>query len=227
MIGEHSFKNDCLSFDSEAVRDGVGKNIIPPPEKESLWKLYFEKFKDPIIIVLLTVFFFSVVVAVYEVLCMGKGWNILIEPSGVLTALLLATGVGFIFELKADKEFEILNKVKDSRPVKVFRKETSESDVRLFNIKKHDVVTGDIVKLENGDEIPVDGYIIESQNLCVDESNFTGEPFADKTSDENKFDSDATYASNFLLRGSTVIEGNAVYRVSAVGLHTEEGKGTE
>ena len=211
--------------DSDLVKSGVGKNIIPPPEKESLWKLYLEKFKDPIIIVLLIVFFFSVLVAVYEIIYMGKGWEILIEPSGVLTALLLATGVGFIFELKADKEFEILNKVKDSRPVKVFRRKTSHSAARLLNIKKHDVVVGDIVKLESGDEIPADGYLIEATSLRVDESNFTGELYANKTTAEADFDPDATYASNFLLRGSTVIEGNAVYRVSAVGMLTEEGKG--
>ena len=191
--------------DSDLVKSGVGKNIIPPPEKESLWKLYLEKFKDPIIIVLLIVFFFSVLVAVYEIIYMGKGWE--------------------IFELKADKEFEILNKVKDSRPVKVFRRKTSHSAARLLNIKKHDVVVGDIVKLESGDEIPADGYLIEATSLRVDESNFTGELYANKTTVEADFDPDATYASNFLLRGSTVIEGNAVYRVSAVGMLTEEGKG--
>ena len=220
-----SYKKTCLTEDSDAVKSGSGKNIIPPPEKESLWKLYFEKFKDPIIIVLLVVFFFSILVAVYEIICMGKGWDILIEPSGVLTALLLATGVGFIFELKADKEFEILNKVKDSRPVKVFRRKNSTSPARLISIKKVDVVVGDIVKLESGDEVPADGYLISSTSLRVDESNFTGELYANKTTVESDFDEDATYASDFLLRGSTVIEGNAVYRVSAVGMQTEEGKG--
>lgn len=220
-----SYKKTCLTEDSDAVKSGSGKNIIPPPEKESLWKLYFEKFKDPIIIVLLVVFFFSILVAVYEIICMGKGWDILIEPSGVMTALLLATGVGFIFELKADKEFEILNKVKDSRPVKVFRRKNSTSPARLISIKKVDVVVGDIVKLESGDEVPADGYLISSTSLRVDESNFTGELYANKTTVEADFDEDATYTSNFLLRGSTVIEGNAVYRVSAVGMQTEEGKG--
>ena len=220
-----SYKNHCLAEDSEAVRNGAGKNIIPPPEKDPLWKLYLEKFKDPIIIVLLVVFFFSILVAVYEIVYMGKGWEILIEPSGVLTALLLATGVGFIFELKADKEFEVLNKVKDSRPVKVFRRKDSQSPARLLNIAKQDVVTGDIVKLESGDEIPADGYLIESTSLRVDESNFTGELYANKTVVKDDFDPDATYASDFLLRGATVIEGMAVYRVSAVGMDTEEGKG--
>ena len=219
------YLKDCLSSDSDAVRNGVGKNIIPPPEKDPWWKLYLEKFKDPIIIVLLVVFFFSILVAVYESLYMGKGLSVFIEPVGILAALLLATGVGFVFELKADKEFEILNKVKDSRPIKVFRKRDESGKARLVEIPKQDVVKGDIIKIESGDEIPADGYIIESTSLMVDESNFTGEPYATKTSDESRFDKDATYPSDFLLRGTTVIDGNAVYRVSAIGMDTEEGKG--
>lgn len=219
------YLNECLSNDSEVVKSGVGKNIIPPPEKEPLWKLFLEKFKDPIIIVLLVVFFFSIVIAVYEVIYMDKGWSILIEPSGVLVALLLATGVGFIFELKADREFDILNKVKDSRPVKVLRRPDSKTPPRLISIKKHDVVVGDVVKLESGDEVPADGLLLESMSLRIDESNFTGELYANKTTEEKDFDKEATYPSNFLLRGSTVIEGNAVYKVSAIGMFTEEGKG--
>ena len=160
MKRKNSYLSTCLSNDSEKVRSGIGKNIIPPPEKDPLWKLYLEKFKDPIIIVLLIVFFFSVLVAVYEVVYMGKGWSILIEPSGVLAALLLATGVGFIFEVKADKEFDILNKVKNTRPVKVFRRKDESSLPRLMKIEKHDVVVDDIVRLESGDEIPADGYLL-------------------------------------------------------------------
>lgn len=225
MKRKNSYLKDCLSNDSEKVISGIGRNIIPPPEKDPLWKLYLEKFKDPIIIVLLVVFFFSVMVAVYEIIYMDKGWSIFIEPSGVLVALLLATGVGFFFELKADKEFDILNKVKDARPVKVFRRKDARSLPRLYNIKKHDVVVDDIVKLESGDEVPADGYLLEALSLRVDESNFTGELYANKTTNESDFDADATYPSNFLLRGSTIIEGNAVYKVSAVGMYTEEGKG--
>ena len=225
MSSPASYRDICMSESSEAVKEGVGKNIIPPAERESLWKLYFEKFKDPIIIVLLVVFFFSVVVAVYEVICMGKGWSILIEPSGVLVALLLATGVGFFFELKAEQEFEILNKVKDSRPVKVFRKSADKAVGRWISIEKQDVVPGDVVKLESGDEIPADGSLLECTSLRVDESNFTGELYANKTTDPDSFDPDATYPSDFMLRGATVIEGNAIYRVSAVGMQTEEGKG--
>lgn len=225
MRKKSSYLSECLSNDSANVKNGVGKNIIPPPEKESLWKQYLEKFKDPIIIVLLVVFFFSIIVAVYEIIYMGKGLSILLEPSGVLTALLLATGVGFIFEVKAGKEFEILNKVKDARPVKVFRKMTETCHPKLMMIKKHDVVTGDIVKLESGDEIPADGTLLESNSLCIDESNFTGELYANKTTIESDFDNDATYKSNFLLRGSTVIEGTGVFKVTEIGMDTEEGKG--
>ncbi len=225
MGKRNSYLSDCLSNDSAKIRNGIGKNIIPPPEKDPLWKQYLEKFKDPIIIVLLVVFFFSVVVAVYEIFYMGKGWSIMLEPSGVLTALLLATGVGFIFEVKAGKEFDILNKVKDARPVKVIRRKTDGGRPQLMMIKKHDVVVGDIVKLESGDEIPADGILLESTSLRIDESNFTGELYANKTTVEREFDHDATYKSNFVLRGSTVIEGSGVFKVTEIGMNTEEGKG--
>ena len=195
MSKKNIYSKDCISIDSDVAREGVGKNIIPPPEKDPLWKLYLEKFKDPIIIVLLVVFAFSILIAAYELVYMGKGWSIFIEPSGVLIALLLATGVGFIFELKADREFDILNKVKDSRPVKAFRKQTELSPAHLMNILKQDVVVGDIIKLESGDEVPADGYLLESSSLTVDESNFTGEPYANKTTVEADFDPDATYVS--------------------------------
>lgn len=225
MRKRNSYLSNCLSNDSAEVRNGIGKNIIPPPEKEPLWKQYLEKFKDPIIIVLLVVFFFSVLVAIYEIIYMNKGWSILLEPSGVLTALLLATGVGFVFEVKAGKEFEILNKVKDARPVKVIRKMTENGRPKLMMIKKHDVVVGDIIKLESGDEIPADGVLLESSSLRIDESNFTGELYANKTANESEFDDDATYKSNFLLRGSTVIEGTGIFKVTGIGMNTEEGKG--
>ena len=225
MSKKTTYLDSCLSNDSEAVIKGAGKNIIPPPEKDPWWKLYLEKFKDPIIIVLLVVFLFSIIVAVYESIYMDKGMSVFIEPSGIMAALLLATGVGFVFEMKADKEFEILNKVKDSRPVKVFRKKDRNSSPHLMELRRQDIVAEDIVKLEGGDEIPADGYLIESTSLMVDESIFTGEPYAGKTAVETDFDEEATYPSNFLLRGTTVIEGTAIYRVSATGMDTEEGKG--
>ena len=224
MRKKAQYLSESLYNNSTEVLEGKGKNIILPPEKEPLWKLYLEKFKDPIIIVLLVVFLFSIIVAGYEILYMGKGWSILLEPSGVLTALLLATGVGFIFEVKAGKEFDILNKVKDERPVKVYRKQ-EKGHTHLVTIKKHDVVKGDIVKIESGDEIPADGVLLESNSLRIDESNFTGELYASKTTNEAEFRQEATYPSNFVLRGSTVIEGNGVFKVTAIGMDTEEGKG--
>lgn len=225
MSREDNHLNSALLSSSQKVVDGRGKNIIPPPERESLWKAYLEKFKDPIIIVLLIVFILSVVVSLYEIFVVGKGFDLLLEPSGVLVALLLATGVGFIFEVKAGKEFDILNKVKDSRPVKVYRRSDESARAQIVNIPKQDVVVGDIVRLESGDEIPADGYLVDALSLRVDESNFTGETYANKYVDEADFDDDATYPSNFLLRGSTVIEGNAIMRVSSVGVDTEEGRG--
>ena len=222
---QHGYLNSALIESSDEVKRGKGQNIIPPPERESLWRAYLEKFKDPIIIVLLVVFMFSVIVALYEIFIVGKGLDLLLEPSGVLMALLLATGVGFIFEVKAGREFDILNKVKDSRPVKVYRRTTSDSRASLLNISKQDVVVGDIVRLESGDEIPADGYLVDAVQLRVDESNFTGETYANKYLNEEDFDHEATYPSNFMLRGATIIEGSAVMRVSAVGVDTEEGRG--
>ena len=220
-----NYSDICLNSNSEVVRLGRGGNIIPPPERESMWRAYLEKFKDPIIIVLIVVFVFSVGLSLYEIFIMGEALSLMFEPLGVLVALLLATGVGFIFEVRANKEFEILNKVKDSRPVKVLRVVDDEPKPRLMQITKQDVVVGDVVRLESGDEIPADGVLLDSKQLCVDESNFTGETFANKFVDETDFDDDATYKSNFLLRGSIVIEGNGVMQVVATGVDTEEGKG--
>lgn len=195
-----------------------GKNIIPPPEKEPLWKGYLEKFKDPIIMILLVVFVFSIAVSSYEIY-QGAASETLLEPIGVLTALLLATGIGFIFEVKANREFEVLNTVNDFVPVKVLR------NGQVTEIQKCDVEVGDLVKLENGDEVPADGILQEAISLRVDESNFTGEPYASKTTDPALFDSHATFPSNQLLRGSTLLEGNCIMKVTAIGLDTEEGKG--
>ncbi len=234
MSKGRKFLGNCLSEDSEQVILGRGKNIIPPPEKEPLWKAYLEKFKDPIIVVLLVVFVFSVFVALYEAFYMGEGPKMLIEPLGILTALLLATGVGFIFEVKAEKEFEVLNTVKDRRPVKVYRKGHGRKSlfgprgphgIHVREIHKSDVCVGDYVYLENGDEIPADGILDEANSLIVDESNFTGEPYARKSADESDFDEDATFPTNKLLRGSTVIGGNAIYHVEQTGLDTVEGSG--
>ena len=222
---KREYLSRCLSVDSQRVMGGKGRNIIPPPERESLWSLYLDKFKDPIIIVLLVVFCLSVGLSLYEIFVMGDDWSLMFEPVGVLLALLLATGVGFIFEVKANREFDILNKVKDSRPVKVLRREAEGKRPTMMLVERQDVVVGDVVRLEGGDEIPADGVLLDAQHLRVDESNFTGETYANKFVDEADFDKDATYPSNFLLRGSTVIEGSATMLVEGVGVDTEEGRG--
>lgn len=224
---------ECLCEDSREVTEGKGKNIIPEAEKEPLWKAYLEKFKDPIIIILMVALALSLGVSVYEMAYAGRDASCLIEPVGVLVAILLATGIGFIFEVKAENEFKILNKAKDERPVKVLRWRTTADKnegrfPQTFEIPKSDVCAGDIVVLENGDEIPADGLLTDDRNLIVDESNFTGEPFAKKRTevkDAPGTANESTYPENFLLRGSTVIEGSAKYRVTAVGQETEEGKG--
>lgn len=227
MRKRRSFLHQCLFDNSKQVTVGKGKNLIPPPERESLWKAYLEKFKDPLIIVLLVVFFFSVIVSLYEAFYMGQGAKILVEPIGILSALLLATGVGFIFEVKAEKEFEVLNTVKDKRPIKVFRrfKENGKEVIRIREVKKHDVCVGDYVYLENGDEIPADGYLDETNAFVVDESNFTGEQYARKSAYQEEFDQEATFPTNMVLRGSTVIGGTAIFHVDKIGMDTIEGKG--
>lgn len=223
MAQRDTYKKLCLDNNSERVTAGKEGNIIPPPKKEPLWKGFLEKFKDPLIIVLLVVFFFSIVVSTYEVFYQGASYNSYIEPCGVLVALLLATGVGFWFEVKAAKEFDVLNQVKNKRKVKVIRRIAGK--VQTIYIPKHDVVVGDIVKLESGDEIPADGILLTANNLRVDESNFTGELYASKNVEGETGDKEVAYPANMLLRSSTVIEGEAVMQVKKIGLETEEGKG--
>lgn len=223
------YKQLCLSNDSKQVTDGEGKNVILPPKEKPLWMGFIEKFKDPIIIVLLVVFLLSVSISLYEIYFAGKGWATMIEPFGILIALLLATGVGFIFEVRAEKEFKILNKKKDERKVKVlrWRNEATERTGRpqMLQIKKSDVVVGDIVRLESGDEVPADGILVKSDALHVDESAFTGEMYATKTLSSEEKQQETAYPKDFLLRGSIVLEGQCLYQVTAVGMDTEEGKG--
>ena len=227
----YNYKEMCLENDSKFVIDGRGKNIILPPKEKPLWMGFIEKFKDPIIIVLLVVFMLSVSISLYEIYFAGHGWTSMIEPLGILTALLLATGVGFLFEVRAEREFKILNKKKDERKVKVLRWASgamrSKSRPQMLQINKSDVVVGDIVRLESGDEVPADGKLIKAESLLVDESAFTGEMFATKTTFFEEKQEDTAYPVDFLLRGSIVLEGQCLYQITAVGMDTEEGKGAK
>ena len=224
MSDNYRLWKEALSETSSSVREGAGKNIIPAPPKRSLWLRYLDKFKDPLIIILLVILALSCVVTGYEYYH-THDLQLLFEPAGVMLAILLSTGIGFIFETKADKEFDILNQVKDDRPVKVVRKKTENSKPRLVTVRKADVVVGDIVRLESGDEVPADGRVLSCEQLRMDESAFTGEPDAIKYADKSKATDEGAYDADFLLRGSIVIEGFCMYRVTAVGVDTEEGRG--
>ena len=214
----------CLSTDSPEVRDGVGRNRIPEPERKSLLSLYLEKYKDPLIIILCVILLLSCGVTAYEIAQTGQ-MRLLFEPMGILLAILLATGIAFIFEVKANREFDIRKKVRDEDPVKVVRR-TGKKRPRILSIRKCDVVVGDLVKLEGGDEIPADGRIVAGDTVRIDESAYTGEPYTHKSprtgSDAH---GDEAYETDFLLRGSIVLEGSCYCKVTAVGADTEEGKG--
>ena len=195
-----------------------GVNILTPAKKESLFKRFLEKFSDPLIIILLIAGVLSIGISFYEYYGLGEGFGVFFEPIGIFIAILLATGLAFIFELKADKEFSLLNKVNDEEPVQVFR------NGNVTQIPRKDIVVGDIVILNTGEEIPADGELLEAVSISVDESSLTGEPVAMKTTDKNQFDPEATFPSNHVLRGTKIMEGHGVMRVLSVGDKTENGK---
>lgn len=228
MEKKKNYLDLALAVDDPAVVNGQGKNKIPEPEKESLLKRYLEKFKDPLIIVLLVALALSCSVTTYEIWQTGN-LRLLFEPVGVLFAILLATGVGFIFEVKADKEFDILNQVKDTQPVKVLRRPKAGAHPQMYSIPKMDVVVGDVVRVESGDQLPADGVLLSSNALKVDESIFTGEPYASKWAEDESTEQEASpetaYPHDRLLRGSTVIEGNGFYVVDKIAIDSEEGRG--
>jgi Ca2+-transporting ATPase len=198
-------------------RKKYGENILTPPEKESVWAQFFEKFTDPIIIILLVALVLSVGISFYEYFA-GKGFSAFLEPTGILIAVLLATVVGFFFELSANKKFEVLNKVNDDTLVKVIR------NGNICQITKKEVVVGDIVILETGEEVPADGELLEAVSLQINESTLTGEPVIKKTVNPADFDGDATYPSNHALKGTTVADGHGIMKIFKVGDATEYGK---
>ena len=191
-------------------REKYGANLLTPPKRPSLLKLYLEKFEDPVVRVLLIAAVFSLIISVIE--------NEYAETIGIIAAILLATGIGFYFEYDANKKFDLLNAVNEETLVKVIR------NGRIQEIPRKDVVVGDIVVLETGEEIPADGELIEAISLQVNESNLTGEPVINKTIIEADFDEEATYASNLVMRGTTVVDGYGSMKVLRVGDATEIGK---
>ena len=196
-----------------------GENILTPPKKTSLWEQFLEKFNDPIIKILLVAWLLSMIIA--GVHCWGpeaKGGAAFFEPVGIFFAIMLASCVGFVFEVKANKAFDVLNTVNDDILVKVIR------DGHICQISRKEVVVGDIVVLETGEEIPADGRLLEAISLQINESTLTGEPMVSKTTNEADFDADATYPSNVVMRGTTVVDGHGVMQVEKVGDETGYGK---
>lgn len=195
-----------------------GANILTPPEKDPLWKQFLEKFGDPLIIILMIAGVLSIGISFYEYFGLGQGGEVFFEPAGIFVAILLATGLAFYFELKADKEFTILNQVNDDEPVEVIR------NGNATQIPRKDVVVGDIVILNTGEEVAADGELIEAVHLHLDESTLTGEPVCGKSINDADFDKNATYPTNHVMKGTKVMEGHGIFRVLAVGDNTEQGK---
>ncbi len=195
-----------------------GANILTPPEGTPLWRKFLDKLSDPMIIILIVAGVLSLGISCYEYFGLGHGAETFIEPIGIFIAILLATGLAFYFEHKADKEFDLLNQVSDDDPVQVIR------DGNVTEIPKRDVVTDDCVMLSTGNDIPADGVLLEAVSLTIDESTLTGEPSCAKTTDPAHFDSEATFPSDHVLRGTRVLEGHGIMKVTAVGDATENGK---
>lgn len=213
-------KNLSGLTDAEVVasRNEHGANILTPPEREPLWKRFLAKFTDPLIVILLVAGVLSVGISFYEYFGLADSADVFFEPVGIFVAILLATGLAFIFEYKAEKEFEILNQVNDEEPVSVIR------NGKTVRIPKKDIVVGDIIYIETGQEIPADCLLLESRTLNVDESSLTGEPVCHKSANPEDNDAEATFPTNEVMRGTKVMEGHGIARVLKVGDSTENGK---
>jgi Ca2+-transporting ATPase len=211
---EHKKHYTGLSSDQVIEsRKKYGNNLLTPPKRESLWKLFLEKFEDPIIRILLIAAFLSLGIAFVH--------QQFAETIGIFCAIFLATGVAFWFEMDANKKFDILNQVNDDTLIKVVR------NGNVSEIPKKDIVVSDIVLLGTGEEVPADGELLEAISLQIDESCLTGEPIIDKTTNPSEFDKESTYASNWAMRGTKVMDGHAVMEIRSVGDATEYGKVAE
>lgn len=198
-------------------RKTYGANVLTPPKRNPWWLDFLAKFSDPLIIVLLIAGVLSVGISFYEYFGLGQDWKVFFEPMGILMAILLATGLAYVFERRANKAFNLLNRVSDDELVEVLR------NGFVTSVPRRDIVVGDIVMLNTGDEIPADGELLDAVTLSVDESSLTGEPISHKAVDPNDFDKEATYPSDHVMRGTKVMEGHGVMRVLKVGDATEMG----
>ena len=211
-----------IGLTSEQVKESrrlFGENILTPPERVSLWKQFMEKFEDPIIRILLLAWVLSMVIS--GVHCWGpeqEGFAAFLEPLGIFFAIVLASTIGFIFEVKAARAFEVLNTVNDDIMVTVMR------NGKVQEVARKEIVVGDVVMLNTGDEVPADGVLLECHSMQINESTLTGEPVISKTTVEADFDEEATYPSNRVLRSTTVVDGHGIMQVDLVGDATEYGK---
>ena len=201
-----------------ASRQKYGENLLTPPAKEPMWKRFITKFEDPLIIILLVAGILSIAISFYEYYGLHEGTEVFFEPVGIFIAILLATGMAFFFEEKANKAFSVLNQVNDEEPVEVIR------NGNTTQITKREVVVGDVVRLNTGSEVPADGVLLQAISLNIDESSLTGEPICHKSTHEADFDKDATFPTNYVLRGTKVMEGHGLFRVEKIGDNTENGK---
>ena len=203
-------KNKRIGLTDEQVkqsREQHGKNVLTPPQRTSLWKLYLDKYRDPIIQILLVAAFVSLILAFIE-----KNF---METIGIFVAVFLATTVGFYFERDAAKKFNLLTALSEEQPVKVRR------NGKVMEIPRHDVVVGDVVLVEVGDEVPADGELIVCNDLQINESTLTGEPVAEKSLEGG---GDGAYPRKVILRSTMVMNGRGEFVVTAVGDATEIGK---
>ena len=186
-----------------------GENVLTPPERTPLWKLYLEKYRDPIIQILLVAALVSLALAFIE--------NDFVETIGIIAAIIIATTVGFYFECDAARRFSVLTAMNEDQMVKVRR------DGHVTEVRRRDIVVGDLILVEGGDEIPADAQLVEATNLQVDESSLTGEPLATKSLSDTTGGNEA-YPPNVILRSTMVMNGHGVAVVTAVGDATEIGK---
>lgn len=206
-------REGLTAIEVERSRFEHGENVLTPPRRQSMWHLYFEKYQDPMIRILLVAAMVSLVLAFVK--------QDFIETLGIIFAIILATTVGFFFERDAARKFDVLTQLGEEQPVKVLR------EGKVVEIPRREVVVGDVVIVETGDEVPADGLLFESTDLQVDESSLTGEPITNKSlplsSSKERGDSEEAYPKDMLLRSSMVMSGTGRYVVTAVGDETEIG----
>ncbi|MGM0598839.1 MAG: calcium-translocating P-type ATPase, PMCA-type [Candidatus Rifleibacteriota bacterium] len=207
-------KTGLTSEEVSKNREKYGSNVLTPPPRDPWWMLLVEKFDDPIIRILM----------IAAIIAIGVGTinGEYLEGIGIIVAILLATVLAFLNEYKAGKEFDILNQVSDEAPVTVLR------DGIYSKVARKDIVVGDVVIIESGEEIPADGRLLEDVALQIDESKLTGESLPVSkfcsTAESDDSSSENTYAPDSLLRSTMVANGHGIFSVTAVGDKTEIGK---